>query len=258
VTTWFFIAWGILAIVFTVLWAVCVKIRNYGFLDAAWSYGVAMLAPIYVAVGPGAPIRKLVFCGIGVLWSLRLGTYIFVRVLRHHPVEDVRYEALRQRWPGPAMFLAFFQLQAFTVVIFSLPFLFAAWNPARSLRPIELIGLAIAVGSIIGESLADRQMKQFKSEPDNRGKVCEVGLWRFSRHPNYFFEFLFWVGIFIASTATMAGWITAVCPALMYYFLTRVTGIPLTEEYALKSKGEAYRRYQQTTSAFVLWFRRTH
>lgn len=256
-TTWFFLAWGILAVVFTALWAVCVKVRNYGFLDAAWSYGVALVAPIYVAVGPGAPIRKLVFCGIGIAWSLRLGTYIFLRVLRHHPTEDVRYEALRQRWPGPGMFLAFFQLQAFTVAIFSLPFLLAAWNPARSLRPIELIGLAVAVGSIMGESLADRQMKRFKSEPDNRGKVCEVGLWRFSRHPNYFFEFLFWVGIFIASTVTMAGWITVVCPALMYYFLTRVTGIPLTEEYALKSKGEAYRRYQETTSAFVPWFRRT-
>jgi steroid 5-alpha reductase family enzyme len=155
------------------------------------------------------------------------------------------------------MFLAFFELQAFTVVIFSLPFLMAAWNTSRSIDPIEIIGLAIAAGSVAGEALADQQMKSFKSDPENRGKICEVGLWRYSRHPNYFFEFLFWVGMFAASLKTPWGWLTVVCPLLMYYFLTRVTGIPLTEEYALKSKGEAYRRYQKTTSAFIPWFRRT-
>jgi steroid 5-alpha reductase family enzyme len=257
-TNWLLIALGLMVVLFAAVWAVCVKIRNYGFLDAIWSYGVAILAPIYAAVGPGAFERKMFFCGLGAVWSLRLGTYIFLRVLGHHPVEDVRYEALRQRWPGPGMFLAFFELQALIVVIFSLPFLFAAWNPASSFAINEVIGLAIAAASIAGEALADRQMKRFKANQENRGKVCEIGLWRFSRHPNYFFEFLFWVGIFVASLAAPWGWITAACPALMYYFLTRVTGIPLTEEYALKSKGEAYRRYQQTTSAFVPWFRRVN
>jgi steroid 5-alpha reductase family enzyme len=254
---WLLIAWGIVAALFAVVWAICVMVRNYGFLDAAWSYGVALLAPIYFAVGPGGLSRKTAFCGLGIAWSLRLGTYIFLRVFRHHPAEDVRYEALRRRWPGPAMFLAFFELQAFTVVIFSLPFLVTSWNTAGSVGLIEIVGLGVAAGSVAGESLADRQMKRFKSDPASQGKVCEVGLWRFSRHPNYFFEFLFWVGIFIASTGSPWGWMTAVCPVLMYYFLTRVTGIPLTEEYALKSKGEAYRRYQQTTSAFIPWFRRT-
>jgi steroid 5-alpha reductase family enzyme len=254
--TWLLIALGLMAVLFAVVWAICVKIRNYGFLDAIWSYGVAILAPIYAAVGPGAFNRKVVFCGLGIVWSLRLGTYIFLRVFRHHPAEDVRYQGLRQRWPGPAMFLAFFELQAVIVLIFSLPFLLAAWNPATALTLSEIIGLAVAAASIAGESLADRQMKQFKADPNNRGKVCEFGLWRFSRHPNYFFEFLFWGGIFVASLATPWGWITAACPALMYYFLTKVTGIPLTEEYALKSKGEAYRRYQESTSAFVPWFRR--
>lgn len=255
--TWLLTGLGLMAVLFAAVWAICVKIRNYGFLDAIWSYGVAILAPIYAAVGPGAFNRKVLFCGLGVAWSLRLGTYIFLRVLRHHPTEDVRYEGLRQRWPGPAMFLAFFELQAFIVVIFSLPFLLAAWNPSSSFAPNEVIGLAIAALSIAGESLADRQMKRFKADPNNRGEVCEVGLWRFSRHPNYFFEFLFWAGIFIASLATPWGWTTVVCPLLMYHFLTKVTGIPLTEEYALKNKGEAYRRYQQTTSAFVPWFRRS-
>lgn len=248
------IAAAVLAILFAALWAVCVRVRNYGFLDAAWSYGVALVAPIYAVLGIGAAGRKVAVCGVGVLWSLRLGTYILRRLLRQHPEEDVRYEALRRRWPGAWMFLVFFELQALTVLILSVPFLLAAWNPVEALSVVEITGPGIAAGAIVGEATADRQLQRFKAE--KRGSVCEVGLWRYSRHPNYFFEFVFWVGIFVASLGTPWGWITIVCPALMLYFLMKVTGIPLTEEYALKSKGEAYRRYQQTTSAFVPWFRR--
>jgi steroid 5-alpha reductase family enzyme len=99
-------------------------------------------------------------------------------------------------------------------------------------------------------------MKNFKQEVANRGRVCAIGLWRYSRHPNYFFEFLVWIGFAIASLPTPWGWTTIVCPLLMYHFLTKVTGIPLTEEYAVKSKGEAYREYQRTTSAFIPWLPR--
>jgi len=252
----FLAAWGLAAVAFALVWAVSMKIRNYGFLDVIWSYAVALIAPIYALLGPGDFTRKLLYCGLGTLWSLRLGSYIFLRVLRHHPKEDIRYETLRQRWPSPGMFLAFFQLQALIAVIFSGPFLLASWNTAGPFTLVEFAGLAVAVISIGGESLADRQMARFKSEPGSHGKVCESGLWRYSRHPNYFFEFLFWVGIFVASVNTPWGWITIICPLLMYHFLTKVTGIPLTEEYALKSKGGEYQRYQQTTSAFVPWFRR--
>ncbi|NBV85364.1 MAG: DUF1295 domain-containing protein, partial [Verrucomicrobia bacterium] len=91
----------------------------------------------------------------------------------------------------------------------------------------------------------------------NKGLVCETGLWRYSRHPNYFFESLVWWGIFLASVNLPLGWITVACPLLMLYFLFQVTGIPLTEEYAIKSKGEAYRRYQRSTSVFIPWFRKS-
>jgi steroid 5-alpha reductase family enzyme len=254
--TWFFIGLAIAVLCFAATWVVSVKLNNYGFLDAAWSYGIAVLAPIYAFVGPGDALRKWLFCAVGVAWSLRLGTYILRRVIGHHPQEDVRYEALRKRWPGPGMFLAFFELQAIIVVIFSLPFLFVSWNSTTGLRPLEIIGLAIAIFSLCGEALADRQMKTFKANPSNKGKVCQTGLWAYSRHPNYFFEFLTWVGFFVAALPTPWGWTTLVCPLLMYHFLTKVTGIPLTEEYAIKSKGDAYREYQRTTSAFVPWFRK--
>jgi steroid 5-alpha reductase family enzyme len=242
-------------IYFAATWAISVKIKNYGLLDVAWSYGVAILAPLYAWAGPGDLGRRVAFTVLGGVWSLRLGTYILVRVLRHHPQEDVRYEALRARWPGPGMFLAFFELQALIVVVFSLPFLLAAWQQAP-LGLVEYCGLGLALLALAGESLADGQMKRFKGDPANRGQVCQAGLWRYSRHPNYFFEFLVWIGFAAASLATPHGWITLLCPVLMYWFLMKVTGIPLTEEYAIKSKGDAYREYQRTTSAFIPWFRK--
>lgn len=254
--TWFLVGSAIAVIAFAIVWAICVKIKNYSFLDVAWSYGVLALAPLYAAVGPGSWERKISFGIIGMAWSFRLGTYILLRVLRHHPEEDVRYEALRKRWPGPGMFLAFFELQAILVVIFSLPFLYAAWNRSP-LGLIEYVGLGISVLALAGESLADRQMKRFKANAASKGRVCQEGLWHYSRHPNYFFEFLIWVGFSVASLGTHLGWVTLLCPLLMYHFLTKVTGIPLTEEYAIKSKGDEYREYQRTTSAFVPWFRKS-
>ncbi len=241
---------------FAIVWAISLRVRNYGLLDVAFSYGVAILAPMYAWFGPGAPLRKWVFTAIGVAWSLRLGTYILVRVLKHHPAEDARYQTLRARWPEPLQFLGFFQLQAVLVVIFSLPFLFAAFNSAPSLAMVELIGMSIAATAVVGETIADLQMQAFKREPNNRGRVCDIGLWRYSRHPNYFFESMVWWGACLAALASPWGWVTITCPLLMLYFLFKVTGIPLTEEYAVKSKGDAYREYQRITSAFVPWFRK--
>jgi steroid 5-alpha reductase family enzyme len=239
---------------FTLTWAISVRIKNYGLLDVAWSYGVAILAPLYAANSPGAPAFKWPIVIAGSLWSLRLGTYILLRVLRHHPTEDVRYETLRRRWPGTGMFYLFFQMQAVLVVIFSLPFLIVSFSPSPQLGPLEFAGLALAIVALAGEALADWQMSGFKADSANRNKVCQIGLWRYSRHPNYFFESLTWWAYFFVALSSPYGWVTLLCPLLMLSFLWKVTGIPLTEEYALKSKGEAYREYQRTTNAFIPWF----
>lgn len=248
---------AIAVIYFGIIWAISVRIRNYGLLDAAWSYGVAILAPIYALFGTGYLPRRWAATAIGVVWSLRLGTYILRRVLKHHPIEDVRYEALRKKWPGSGMFLVFFQIQAVVAVIFSTPFLLASFNTEPHLKAMEVIGLAIALFSLGGETLADRQMKAFKASPGNRGQVYQQVLWAYSRHPNYFFEALLWWGFFVFALGSPFGSATIVCPLLMMYFLLKVTGIPLTEEYAVKSKGDAYREYQRTTSAFIPWFKKS-
>ena len=241
---------------FFLTWMISVKMNNYGLLDVAWSYGVAVLAPLYAWQGPGDPVRKWAAAALGVAWSLRLGTYLLRRVLRHHPAEDARYQTLRARWPGPGMFLAFFELQAVLAVVFSLPFLLMAHHAVPGLQAIEVIGLGTALLALGGEALADAQMKAFQAVSANRGKVCEVGLWRYSRHPNYFFEWLVWVGFFLAALGSPWGWTTVVCPLLMGHFLLNVTGIKLSEAHSLQSRGEAYREYQRRTSAFVPWFRK--
>lgn len=248
------IATGTALIGFALVWLVCLRINNYGFLDAAWSLSIAVLAPLYAALGDGDPGRRLAFTLVGAAWSLRLGLYVLIRVARLHPREDARYRTLREKWPGPWRFLVFFELQALIAVVFSLPFLLASRNPQPGLGFFEWLGLMLAVCAIAGESLSDWQAQRFKSNPAHRHAVVDVGLWRYSRHPNYFFESLVWWGLCIAALDSPYGVLTVVCPLLMLYLLLRVTGIPLTEKHSLESRGEAYRAYQRRTSRFLPGF----
>jgi steroid 5-alpha reductase family enzyme len=242
-----------LGLLFALVWGLCVAIRNYGFLDAIWSLSIALVAPGYALLGSGYPLRSWLFAGVGAIWSLRLGLHILIRVARHHPHEDPRYETLRREWPGPFRFLLFFELQAMIAVVMSLPFMFAATNAAARIAPLEWVGLAIALIAAGGEALSDAQAQRFKRDPANRTRVLDTGLWRYSRHPNYFFESLVWWGFFIAALPFHNGWITIICPLMMLYFLLRVTGIPITEEHSLRSRGDAYRQYQRRTSKFIPW-----
>ena len=241
---------------FALLYAVARRIDNYGIVDIAWSYAFAGLAIFYAFAGPGWPTRKVLNATMAALWSLRLGTHLYRRVMGHHPVEDGRYVQLRKDWAGnfAAKMFGFFQLQAASIVLLGAAFLVVCLNPAPQLHTLELAGTALWLLALSGEALADAQLAAFKRDSANKGRVCAVGLWRFSRHPNYFFEWLIWVAFFVFALGSPRGWVAAIGPASILYLLLRVTGIPLTEEQALRSKGDAYRRYQATTSAFVPWF----
>jgi steroid 5-alpha reductase family enzyme len=143
------------------------------------------------------------------------------------------------------------------IVLLSVPVLLACVNPAPELGIIEWTGFAVWLIGLGGEATSDAQMKRFKADPASKGKVCQIGLWRYSRHPNYFFESVVWWGFWLFACGSPWGWATIYAPAMILYFLLRVTGIPLTEECAVQSKGDAYREYQRTTSAFVPWFPRS-
>jgi steroid 5-alpha reductase family enzyme len=229
---WFLIGIGALVAfaLFFITWLLSLKLNNFSFVDVAWSYGLTFLAPLYAFAGNGFTQRKIIAVTMAMVWSLRLGTYLFVRIKRHHPHEDARYQVLREKWKGSLArsFFSFFQAQAALILLLSVPILLACLNPSPQISFLEWIGFAVWLIGIGGEALSDAQMQRFKSDPASKGKVCEVGLWR--------------VAIY--------------APLMILYFLLRVTGIPLTEECAVKSKGAAYREYQRTTSPFIPWFRR--
>ena len=151
-------------------------------------------------------------------------------------------------------FFWFFQAQALAAVVFSTPALIAAVNREPRIASLEIVALLLWAVALTGEALADRQLERFKARASSRGRTCREGLWRYSRHPNYFFEWLIWVAYALFALASPGGALALTAPALMLYLLFRVTGIPATEAQAIRSKGDDYRRYQATTSVFVPWF----
>jgi len=167
----------------------------------------------------------------------------------------VRYRELRRRLGERAqsVLFVFFQLQAAWVVLFALPMHFAARNPVPRFGALDVLGVLLWVAAVLGEALADRQLARFRNDPANRGTVCRAGLWRTSRHPNYFFEWVHWWAYVAIGIPGPHGWLTLAGPAVMLLFLWKVTGIPILEERLVESRGEAYREYQRTTSPFLPW-----
>jgi len=190
------------------------------------------------------------------IWGFRLSAYLLrARVIGHD--EEGRYVELRRSWKThlPEKFFVFFQAQALLDLVLALPFLIVARH-GGSPGAIEGIAVALWAVALVGESLADRQLDRFKRDPGNRGSVCAAGLWRYSRHPNCFFEWLVWLAYALYASGSPLGGLAWISPALILFFLLRVTGIPATEAQAVRSRGDAYRAYQRRTSVFVPWFPR--
>lgn len=247
--------WLVLAIIMAVLWVVQLWREEADIVDAGWSAGIGLLAIYYALSLQGYFARRMLVAALVVSWSYRLASYLIrTRVLV--PGEDGRYVALRAKWGHNTQrnFFIFFQAQAVLALIFSIPFLVIMRNPAPHFSIWEMLAMFIWIGSILGESLADHQLSRFRSNPNNKGKTCREGLWAYSRHPNYFFEWLHWWTYVLMAVGVSYGWLTLLGPALMLYLFLKVTGIPPTEARALQSRGDDYRAYQRTTSAFFPWF----
>ncbi len=246
--------WGAVALLMLALWAVQYRSHNAGIVDVAWAFGTAILGIwVVLAVAPGDPHRKLLVAAMAGIWGARLGTHLASRVFSES--EDGRYRYLREHLGDkvqPFMF-AFFQVQALWAVMFALPMWAAATSPVAGLGWHDLAAVAVYAVSIGGEALADAQLARFRRDPANKGKVCTDGLWRYSRHPNYFFEWLHWWAYVLLALGSSLWWVTAAGVVVTYVFLTRITGIPFTEQQSLRSRGDAYRRYQRTTNAFFPW-----
>jgi steroid 5-alpha reductase family enzyme len=255
---WFGYGALLVALQMAVLWLIGRRIHNMAVVDVGWAFSTGWLGALYCLWSEAPWERRLLGGAMALGWGLRLTYHLLGdRVLGH--VEEGRYVALRAQWGAHAHrnFFLFFQAQALLVVILSTPLFLVAHNRSPSLDPREWLGAALLAVAVFGEGLADRQLARFKALPTSRGKTCRVGLWRYCRHPNYFFEWLVWSAFALLAWTAPHGWLAIGCPILMLFFLFRVTGIPATEAQALRTRGDDYRDYQRTTSAFFPWFPRS-
>ncbi|WP_028839674.1 DUF1295 domain-containing protein [Thermomonas fusca] len=244
--------WLLAAVLMVLGWQWQRRRDNAGIVDVLWSAGLAGAALLLAFTGNGTSNARLLVGVLATAWALRLALHLWARV--RSEAEDGRYRALREHWQGSqAKFFGFFQFQALLVVLFSLPLAVVASN--RNLAAWQLaVAIAIWAVSVAGESLADAQLARFRANPANRGKTCRSGLWRYSRHPNYFFEWLHWCAYAVAAIGAPMAWLGLLGPVVMYLFLRYISGIPFTEQQALRSRGDDYRAYQRSTPMLFPWF----
>ena len=243
-------------------WLVQQRTGNSGWVDTIWTFSVGLVGagsalwPVG-GVAPGA--RQWLVAALVAIWSLRLGAHIAVRTAGI--ADDPRYAAFTREWgtDAPRRMFIFLQNQALGSIPLVFAIFVAARFPGEGLRLSDYLGALTLLAGIAGEALADAQLRAFRADPANKGRVCDTGLWRWSRHPNYFFEWLGWlaypvIGLSMADPLSYPwGLATLLAPVFMYWILVHVTGIPPLEAQMLRSRGDRYRDYQSRTSAFFPW-----
>jgi len=247
---WFPICGALLSACMAGAWALQRATGNAGWVDSVWSFSTG-LAGVLLALLPGISPRGLIVAGLIALWAIRLGSHIAHRSFAGP--EDARYAALRRDWGAgfQRRLFWFLQIQALAAALLTLSMGLAAANTAPFPRTQDILGFAVLIVAVVGEGIADAQLRRFK------GRLCDAGLWRYSRHPNYFFEWLGWLAyplLAIDFSHPGSAWLALSGPAFMYWLLVHVSGIPLLEQHMLRTRGDAYRAYQARVSPFFPWF----
>jgi steroid 5-alpha reductase family enzyme len=253
--------WGaaalLLAVIMSLAWVVQYRTGQGAWVDVCWTFGIG-LAGLLVALWPLAPgdleFRQGAVAGLIALWSLRLGFHLVERALNSAP--DERYEGLKRAWGAKAQprLFAFLLLQAAAGALLVVSLLVAARNPTPGPTLQDLLAVLIMLIAMGGEATADRQLVAFKVNPANKGRICDTGLWAWSRHPNYFFEWLGWCAWPIMAIDATGQWpwgaLALTAPIYMYWLLTRVSGVPPLEAHMKKTRPEAFAAYAARTSIF--------
>jgi steroid 5-alpha reductase family enzyme len=244
-----------LSVLMTGAWLVQQRTGNSGWVDTIWTFSLGLVGAVgalWPMAGQDVTARQWLVAALVAIWSLRLGSHIAIRT--SGITDDPRYAAFAKEWgvdSSRKMFI-FLQNQGFGSIPLVFAIFVAAHFPSTELRIQDYLGALILFVGIAGEAIADAQLKNFRTDPANKGKVCDDGLWKFSRHPNYFFEWFGWLAypMIAISFSYGWGWLTLLAPIFMYWILVHVTGVPPLEEQMLKSRGDAYRAYQKRTSKF--------
>lgn len=248
-------SWVLAAVLMLVFWLIQRRTSTAGIVDIVWAFVTAILATLgIIFYVEDASLRQYLLISLIGLWGVRLGVHLAKRIFSEG--EDGRYQAMKGAIGQDrvqAFMFGFFQLQALWAVMFAAPVVAAGLTHRGEIDWLDILGLGIFLIALIGEWVADKQLADFRSQTKNKGKVCNLGLWRYSRHPNYFFEWLHWWAYVAIGVGSPYWWVTWAGVIIMYLFLNYVTGIPFTEQQALRSRGENYRDYQKTTSRFFLF-----
>jgi len=235
----------------TALWSVSVRLKDASIADPFWGPGFALVAAVYWIVDGQHGARGTVILLLVIAWAVRLGHHLLLRNRAHG--EDARYRAMRERygegWERASLFRVFW-LQGVLLWVISAP-LFGAVRSLEPLGTLDLVGVLVFVVGLTLEAVADRQLVRFKADPENRGRVLDTGLWRYSRHPNYFGDAVLWWGAYLVAAAGGAYW-TAIGPVLITFLLLRVSGVVLLEK-GLRASRPEYAAYVERTSAFIPW-----
>lgn len=245
-----------LSAVMATAWSIQRRTGATGWIDVCWTLGTGLVASLASLVpvpdGGAVSLRQVMVALLVAIWSFRLGGHLLLRTWRSG--DDPRYRDLIDQWGATADRRMFLQLQALAAVglILAVSAAVAAHNPRPGLGFVDLLGALLLLTALIGEALSDWELRRFRSDPANRDRVCEAGFWRWSRHPNYFFEWLCWLAYpLIAIDASYpAGWVTLLAPICMYWVLVHVSGVPPLEQHMLRSRGQLFREVQARTRPF--------
>jgi steroid 5-alpha reductase family enzyme len=245
------------SIAMTGAWLVALTTGRSGWIDAIWSFATGALgatAALSLVAGMELSARQILVAALVLTWSLRLGLHLAARSAAGG--DDPRYKHLFEEWGRSfkSRLFWFLQIQALVAFALALSVMIAAHQPTPGLTIFDGLGTLVFVAAVVGEGIADRQLTDFRKDPANAGKVCDTGLWAISRHPNYFFEWMAWLAYPIIALDFSGdyswGWLSLLAPLLMYWLLVHVSGIPPLEAHMLRSRGAAFRRYQQRVNAF--------
>jgi steroid 5-alpha reductase family enzyme len=245
---------GVACSVMVVVWLFSLRLQDVSIVDIAWGASGALIALNTFFLTDGDMARRFLLTGMTVIWGGRLAFHIAVR--KKGKGEDFRYAAMRAGHPETfprRSLVTVFLLQAFLIWAISMPVqIGAASRIPTGLTLLDILGLGVWAVGFGFEALSDAQLQAFLSDPANKGSVMDRGLWRYSRHPNYFGDSLIWWGIFLMAAATPMGWVTFFSPLLMSFFLMKISGVPMLEK-ALGQRRKGYQKYMQRTSPFFPW-----